>query len=155
MKKLGLFTLVCLLVVVVGCGPGQKKATQMQFVPGAEMLDDGSITFTASGKSAIVDINDPLARIKAEAAAATTARSNLLELIKGARISSDVVVADLMYKSSTTKTMVMGWLSRAKVTITQRAGRLAPGAIVEATATLTLDKEALANLSPEELTITE
>lgn len=153
MKKLCLFTLVCLLVVV-GCGP-KKKASQMQFIPGAVVSDDGKITFSATGKSAITDIDDPLAKIKAEAAAATTAKANLLELVKGARISSDIVIADLMYQSSTTKATVMGWLSRATITITESAGRLASGAIVEALASITLDKDTIANLIPQELTITE
>ncbi len=156
MKKLSLAILFCCLLVVIGisCGP-QKKAPQIQFIPGADVSDDGAITFSASGKSAIGDIDDPLARIKAEAAAATTARSNLLKLIKGAKISADTTVADLMYESSTTKSTVMGWLSRAKISLTESTGRLAPGAIVEAIATLTLDKDTLANLSAKELTFTE
>ena len=153
MKKLSLVILWCLLIVIgIGCTPGQKVS---QIVPGAEISDDGAITFEASGKSAIGDIDDPLARIKAEAAAATTARSNLLVLIKGTKISTDTSIADLMYESSITKSTVMGWISRCKITVSESSGRLTPGAIVEAIATLTLDKDTITNLAPEDLTYTE
>ena len=153
-SKLSLVILCLLVVGGMGCGPG-KKASQIGFIPGADVSDDGAITFMASGKSAVGDIGDPLARIKAEAAAAATAKSNLLELIKGAKISSNTTIADLVYGSSTTESEVIGWLSRAKVTITETPGRLASGAVVEAIATLTLDKDTIANLSPKELTLTE
>jgi hypothetical protein len=156
MKKFSLLSICLVFLLVAGCGPQpQKEAAQMQFIPGAVVSEDGAITFSASGKAAIADVDDPLARIKAEAAAAATAKSNLLELIKGAKISTNTVIADLMYESSKTEMEVMGWLSRAKVTITETSGRLVPGAIVEAIATLTLDQETFARLVPEELTFTE
>jgi len=153
MKKISLLIICLGYLLVAGCAESQKKSS-ITAVPGA-MVTDGTITFEATGKAALTDVDDPLARVKAEAAAATTAKANLLELIKGAQIKSNIVVADLMYQSSKTTATVMGWMSRAKVTIAETPERLAPGSIVVAKATLTLDMADLANLQPKVLTLTE
>lgn len=150
MKKISLLVICLGYLLVAGCA----EKSSITLVPGA-VVTEGMVTFEATGKAALIDIDDPLARVKTEAAAATTAKANLLELVKGARINSTLVVSDLMYQSSKTKSTVMGWLSRAKVTIVSTPERLAPGTIIEAKATLSLNMAALASLQPKPLTLTE
>lgn len=112
MKKISLLIICLGYLLVAGCAESQKKSSIVT-VPGA-VVTDGMIIFEATGKAALTDLEDPLAKVKAEAAAAATAKANLLELIKGAEITSNVTVADLMYQSSNTTLKIMGWLSRTR-----------------------------------------
>jgi hypothetical protein len=85
---------------------------------GAQVTENGTFLFSATGQS-VADSTDPVSIAKAEIAAATIAKANLLESIKGALISNSVTVNNLMLESQTATATVQGWLSRANVTITR------------------------------------
>ncbi len=134
------FALLCAFaVVLVGC-----QTTPV--VPGATVTEEGAFVFSATGTSVIDQADSPLSKIKAYAAAETTAKANLLELIKGARVTGDTRVADLMFVSQEAEREVVGWLARTIVTFEEGPGRVEPDTIT-ATAALTLDSVSLANLA--------
>ncbi len=127
-------------------------------IPGATITDDGKIVFSATGQS-VAETESLINVIKAEMAASTVAKANLLEAVKGALVSSSVKVDDLMFTSQTAENVVNGWLARAVVTINEveevvvEETKLPKEPVVEpsekiitATATLTLSKEDLKEL---------
>jgi len=116
-------------------------------IPGAEVTEDGCYVFKAVGTSVVAKEDDPLSLVEAQVAACTMARANLLELVKGAMIESDVSVGDLMFKSQEARVSVAGFLGRAKVELVQaEPSRLPQPMIVTAVATLTLTEDEIANL---------
>jgi len=151
MKKWTLMLVAVVAVVLAGC----QQMQRIGYIPGATVGADGMVVFSAEGKSVVTNPDDPLSEVKAEVAAATLAKANLLEVIKGAPITSETNVSDLLYKNSEAELRVEGWLSRAVVTFEPREGRIAPSPIVCATATLTLDKKALMDLMPAQGTLVE
>jgi hypothetical protein len=84
-------------------------------VPGAVMTEEGTYLFEARGQSVIAKADDPLSLLEAELAAATMAKANLLEKVKGAFVTSNVLVGDLMLRSQEAAVIVEGFLSRATV----------------------------------------
>ena len=129
-------------------------------IPGATVTEDGAIVFSAEGQS-VAKVMSPLSVAKAEAAAATIAKANLLEVVKGALVSSSVKVSDMVLAEQAAEKKVYGWLARATIEIID-----APEAVVEKTnlpaepdetpefrivtaiASLTLAEEDLANFKP-------
>ena len=87
-------------------------------VPGAEVTDDGMIIFSAEGQS-VAETLSPISVAKAEIAAGTIAKANLLEAINGALVSSNVKVDGLMLTSHSAEKVVSGWLARAVIEIVE------------------------------------
>jgi hypothetical protein len=120
---------------------------------GAQVTENGTFLFTATGQS-VANATDPASIAKAEIAAATIAKANLLESIKGALISNSVSVNNLMLESQAATATVQGWLSRAQVTITRvepTETKLPvernPMEIITAVASLEVAKDDVENLS--------
>lgn len=84
-------------------------------VPGAEEVTWGRFVFTAEATSIVAKEEDPVSLLEAQAAAATMAKANLLALIKGAEVSSEVTVGDLMFESQQASEHVDGFLARATI----------------------------------------
>jgi hypothetical protein len=139
----GKLALVCVVVALVaGCA-----APSASLVPGGKM-ENGIVTFSAMGKSVVAKEGDPLSEVEAEVAAITLAKANLLELIKGARVGGSVTVGDLMFESQEATLEMMGFLSRAEISVVPRAeSRLGTPPYVAATATLRITKADLADMS--------
>lgn len=109
MKKLYL-SFLCITataMLVTGC---------KSVVPGARVNEDRMIVFSATGQS-IAETMSPLSIARAELAATTLAKANLLEAVKGALITSSVKVDGLMLTEQMTKKTVQGWLARAVVEV--------------------------------------
>ena len=107
--KLALTFAALLAICLVGCavpGPVVAGAT----------IEDGAIVFSATGKSIVEEVGDPYATIKAEAAAETTAKANLLGKISGMSLAEGISVGDLHFESQEAEAAVAGWLARATVT---------------------------------------
>jgi hypothetical protein len=104
------------------------------------------VTFSADGTSAVSAEGDALAVAKAQVAAATLAKANLLEKIKGARVNNEVRVADLLFKSEAARTAVTGWLSRATLTPGETS-RISEATMITCTATLSITTKELKSLS--------
>ena len=137
MRKISLTVLCLMAIVLVGCQTGPV-------VPGATTAE-GAVVFTATAKSVIDEPGNPISEAKAELAAATIAKANLLALIKGEKLASGVRVADLMFVSHQASSMVNGLLARTTVVCT-KGDKMLEGQMVLATATLALDPEALDQL---------
>ena len=137
-KKVALTVLGVLAIVLVGCAAAPV-------IPGATINEDGAVVFSAEATSILDMPGSPLSEAKAEVAAATMAKANLLEVIKGAKVKSGVKVADLMFVSQEAEADVYGLLARANVTFASGPKRIEEQAIT-ATATLTLDPEVLDDL---------
>lgn len=111
-------------LMMTGCASSQENpepaapqpSEPTMVVPGATVTEDGSLIFSAEGQS-IATMESPISIAKAKVAAATTAKANLLEVIKGALISSSTKVEDLMLVSQSAEKKVNGWLARATVEI--------------------------------------
>jgi hypothetical protein len=94
----------------------EVKAEPAIIVPGAIVTENGAIVFSAAGQSVCLT-ESPLSVAKAEVAATTVAKANLLEVVKGALVSSNAKVKDLVLTSQTAEKTVNGWLARATVEI--------------------------------------
>jgi len=127
-----------LSVFLVGCGMTQ--------VPGAVCTENGTYLFSAEGSSPVLKPDDPMALLEARVAAATIAKANLLEKIKGAAVDSMVRAEDLAFAKQVANVNATGLLSRVTITYhpTDRTGRDAM--IVTAVATLELSKDEIDNL---------
>ncbi len=121
MKKVYI-SLICVasLILMTGC---------QLIVPGAEVTEDGAIIFSASGQSVATQL-DPLSVAKAELAAETVAKANLLEAVKGALVSSNVKVEGLVLTSQSAEKAVQGWLARAVVEIVAEEVVVVPEVVV-------------------------
>ena len=137
-----------------------EEEAPMLIVPGATVTEDGMIMFTAEGKS-VAETTDALSVAKAEVAAKVVAKANLLEIVKGALVSSSAKVSNLMLVEQSAEQKVYGWLARTTVEIVEVEKPIAektnlpvdPVAepktqIVTAIATLTLSEEDFANFEP-------
>ena len=130
----GVLALVC-----IGC-------VQMA-VPGATINEDGCVVFSAEGQAVAAKEDDALAMAEAKVAAAVVAKANLLEKVKGAMLTSNVSVGDLMFRSQEAELEVRGFLSRATVSYKEPpATRLGTSPVVTAVAELVLTPEEMANL---------
>jgi hypothetical protein len=136
--KAMLASLVVLSVVLVGCSS--------MHVPGAEMTPRGTLLFSAEGYSPILKADDAMALLEARAAAATIAKANLVEKIKGAYVASNVEVRDLAFAAESAAVNTEGLLSRAEVTYMplDRTGQMAM--VVTAVASLELTCEQFMDL---------
>lgn len=125
--------LLVLGFVVIGCG------TPM--VPGATVTEDGTYLFSAEGTSPVLKADDAMSLLEAKVAAATIAKANLIEKIKGAAIDSMVRTEDLAFARQAASTNAAGLLARATVTYlpSDRTGREAM--LVTAVASLELTPE--------------
>lgn len=145
-----MFSALIAVLMVTGCQSPEPvivvepapEPDPVVIVPGATATDAGTLIFSAEGQS-IAAASDQVSLAKARVAAATVAKANLLETIKGALVSSSVNVGDLMFKSQEASTTVQGWLARTSVVVEDivvEASRLpapAPGdQIVTAVASL-------------------
>jgi outer membrane protein W len=120
-----------LAVLLAGCASPN--------VPGAT-VEKGKIVFKADGTAVAAKEGDPLALEEARLAAATIAKANLLELIKGAFVTSKVTVEGLMLESESAALSTQGFLSRTTIAYGEEP-KVPPPAVVKATATLTLSKK--------------
>lgn len=113
-----------------------------------------SVTFTSEGVS-VADPSDALSVAKAEITAATIAKANLLEKLKGSVLSNNVKVSDLMFVSQEAELSVYGWLNNVTVEIVEEeppAPTNLPvespeSVVVTATATVEVSMEDLEDLS--------
>jgi hypothetical protein len=111
-------------------------------------VENGMVSFSATGKSVVAKEGDPLSEVEAEVAAVAMAKAGLLELIKGARVGQSVTVGDLMFESQEATVEAMGFLARAEIEVTPpQESRLGTSPYVVATATLRLTKAELAGLA--------
>ena len=130
----GVLALVC-----IGC--------MTMAVPGATVTDDGCIMFSADGEAVAAKEEDELSKAEARLAATVIAKANLLEKIKGAMVTKSESVGDLMFRSQEAELKVMGFLSRATVTIAgEPTTRLGATSVVKATASLTLSPDEMGTL---------
>lgn len=113
-------------------------------VPGAEVTPLGTVVFNAEASSVVARQDDPLALLEAKTAAETMAQAELLKKIKGAFVSGEATVGDLMFASQEASTRVEGYLSRVEVTFSESP---AEEGMVTAKATLEIPraKESLAD----------
>jgi len=129
------------------------KAQAAKSVPGSTLTQTGTLMFTAQGQSVAAAEDGALGVAKAQLAATTIAKANLLEILKGALISSSVTVGDMEFQSQAVSATVSGWLGGVIVETSSSAteqSRL-PDAepvdqMITATATLELSSEAWENL---------
>lgn len=112
-----------------------------------------TVTFTAEGSS-VADPTDALSIAKAEVAAATVAKTNLLEKLKGSVLSSNAKVADLMFVSQLAESSVYGWLNKASIEIveqeavpTKLPAEMAEEVVITAIASVEIPIEDLEDLS--------
>ncbi len=141
--KLALMFAVVLAISLVGCAGAPTVA-------GADSAD-GAIVFSATGKSIVDEVGDPYATIRAEAAAATTAKANLLGKIAGVSLSAGTNVDDMLFASSEAEAAIAGWLARATVTFVSAVADTGfsagdPDPTITATATLVLSSDEYASL---------
>ena len=140
MKLTVMAALFCALALAVGCQTAPV-------VPGAETVGS-KVVFSATGSSVAASENG-LDIEKARVAAAVIAKANLLELIKGAHISSSVSVDDLEFASQEAATMVEGLLARARIsyaTTEEVPEYEKPALTITATASLALQPSEVAFL---------
>ena len=129
--KLALTFAGLLAICLVGCAGPQ--------VPGADVTETGAVVFSATGKSVVEEVGDAYSTIKAEAAAETMAKANLLGKIAGVSLSQGITVGDLLFESQEAQTAVAGWLARATVTFAETEAGLGPAdPTIIATATLAI-----------------
>ncbi len=133
----------CIVIVATLAVTGLALGCMTPKVPGAETATRGTVTFSASASSVVAKQGDPLAMLEAREAAETMALANLLKKIKGAYVTSEVTVGDLMFSSQEATTRVDGFLARADV-------ELVPSepdkTVVTARATLTIPRSHLKSL---------
>ena len=129
------------------------KAQAAQSIPGSTLTQTGTLLFTAEGQSVAVAEDGALGVAKARLTAETIAKANLLEILKGALVSSSVTVSDMMFQSQLVSTTVSGWLGGVILTTSSSANEQSrlPNAepvdqIITSTATLELSEEAWENL---------
>lgn len=130
------------------------KAQAAQSIPGSTLTQTGTLLFAAEGQSVAVAEDGALGIAKARLAAETIAKANLLEVLKGALISSSVTIGDMMFQSQIVSTTVNGWLGGVTLetnTSANEQSRL-PNAdpvdqMITAKATLELSAEAWENLN--------
>jgi hypothetical protein len=127
----------CLLTLSACTTTGSSKkakqapvANSRVVVPGAVITEDGTLLFTASGESVAKAEDGALGVVKAKAAAAVVAKTNLLEVLKGAVLGGSTTVADLMFTSQSASSAVDGWLAGVVIESTVKAERKSnlPGA---------------------------
>jgi hypothetical protein len=137
-SKAILGSLLALTVLFVGCST--------MTVPGAEVTDNGNLLFSAEASAPVMKADDAMAMLEAQTAAATMAKANLLEKIKGAFVAGKVEVKDLTFAAQGAATRVDGVLSRVNVTIMpmERTGQMAM--VVTAVASLELTCEQFMDL---------
>lgn len=145
MKYAALVVAVALIIGVAGCAQPEAQPEPWR-VTGADMTEDGIAVFSAKGEAPVVETEDPVVLAKARLAAATIAKANLLEKVKGAVVTGNVTVGDLMFQNQAASTMVRGYLARASVVIEETPRGVAPD-IVIATATLNLSPDDYADLA--------
>ncbi len=136
--KLGVGLLCLVAVVMAGCAGANVE-------PGAELTEEGIYRFVAQGTSAVAREDDALALVEARTAAETLAKANLLEKIKGARITNSVTIGDLMFASQEANLRMRGYLSRATVSFVD-GGEFPESPLITATAVLELDEDDLTEL---------
>ncbi len=129
------------------------KAQAAQSIPGSTLTQTGTLLFAAEGQSVAVAEDGALGVAKARLAAETIAKANLLEVLKGALISSSVTVGDMMFQSQLVSTTVSGWLggvileSSSSASDQSRLPNAEPvDQMITSTATLELSAEAWGNL---------
>lgn len=83
---------------------------------------------------------------KAKVAAEAVARANLLKKIKGAYLTEDVSVADLMFESQEARLETAGWLSRAEIRFVEDDRSFDADEAVHARAELTVTRRQLDDL---------
>ena len=129
------------------------KEAAAKSIPGSTVTQEGKLLFTAEGQSVAIAADGALGVAKARLAAETIAKAHLLEVLKGALITSSVTIGDLMFESHNVSTTVNGWLGGVTLetgTTANDQSRL-PDAepidqIVTATATLEISEQAWVNL---------
>lgn len=121
----------------------QQPVAPKVMVPGAVVTQEGNLLFVATGESVAKIEDGALGVVKAKVAAAVIAKTNLLEILKGAVIGGSTTVADLMFTSQSASSTVDGWLAGVVVESAAKSERKSnlPGAkekdqIVTAKATL-------------------
>ena len=141
MRLKGMLVAVGLFAIVLaGCSTCR--------VPGAKMTENGTIMFSATGTSVVARPDDALSLVEAQVAAATIAKANLLEKIKGGLVASGVTVGDLMFEKQEAQVRVDGFLARADVAFMEaEPSRLSTPLTVTAVASLELTKEQLEMLA--------
>jgi hypothetical protein len=119
-------------------------------MPGATVTEDGNYMFEATGISVAQNPDDEYNVAKSHIAAAVNAKAALLEKVKGARVSSEATVGDLLLKSQDAQSFTRGWLSRATVTYKHqkpdRLGEVEQPATIKAKASMTLSREQIDKL---------
>lgn len=129
------------------------KTQAAQSIPGSTLTQTGTLMFTAQGQSVAVAEDGALGVAKAQLAAETIAKANLLEVLKGALISSSVTVGDMEFQSQAVSATVSGWLGGVILETSSSANEQSrlPDAepvdqMITAKATLELSSEAWKNL---------
>lgn len=135
-------------LVVAGCQ--STGSMQVKAMPGAAVTEDGNYLFEATGMSVAQNPDNAHQVAKARLAAAINARAALLEKIKGAQVSSEATVGDLLLKSQEAQSYTHGWLARATVTYERqrpnRLGEVAQPEMIKAKASMTLSADQLHKL---------
>jgi hypothetical protein len=122
-------------------------------IPGSTLTKNGTLLFKAEGQSVAIAGDGAIGVAKARLAAETIAKANLLELLKGALISSSVTVGDMMFQSQVVSTTVSGWLGGVvlETSSTENVQSRLPNAkpvdqIITSKASLEISKDAWKNL---------
>jgi hypothetical protein len=144
MKKSLLYTAIMSGLLFTGCATVRE--------PVEVAVEPATITFSAEGSS-VASPADPLSLAKAELAASTIAKANLLEKLKGSVLANDVKVQDLMFVSQKATLSVYGWVNRVNIEIvedevvpTNLPKKVADSDVVTAVATLELTMDEYNNL---------
>ena len=106
-------TVVCVAIaslLISGCQSADVATTE------PVVIEPEVMVFSATGQS-VATTDDAMSMAKAELAATTVAKANLLAKIKGELISGSAEVSDLMFVSQAAKTTVNGWMSNAQIKI--------------------------------------
>ncbi len=129
------------------------KAQAAQSIPGSTLTQAGTLLFKAEGQSVAVAGDGALGVAKARLAAETIAKANLLEILKGALVTSSVSIGDMMFESQLVTSTVSGWLGGVVLETGSSANEQSrlPNAepvdqMITAKATLELSAEAWENL---------
>lgn len=143
-KYVGILFAIVASITLSGCQSGATGATK---------TDDGLFMFSATGQS-VANMSDPMSIVKAEVAAATTAKANLLEELKGALVSGSTKVSNLTLDSQTATTAVSGWISRIETVTSSTEPKMSnlpqqlpESQIITATAMLKLTKKEIKDIS--------
>lgn len=108
----------------------QQPVAPKEMVPGAVVTQSGNLLFVATGESVAKVEDGALGVVKAKVAASVIAKTNLLEILKGAVIGGSTTVADLMFTSQSASSTVDGWLAGVVIDSTVASERKSnlPGA---------------------------